>query len=161
MDYRSIGLIAGYGQMMGTYYLNKNDMIRAKKMFNMFKVYVMSESPHVYLGYVYYEKGLYNDAIQEYLKSIESGNKTADVYTNLGVVYEKTGQSKKSVDCYIQSVRLEPDNAQAHYNLAVAYWHQSDWNKVITEFETVLRLDPTNITANQYLSIAKSKMNRQ
>lgn len=67
-----------------------------------------SADVHNEVGDLYLRKEMYDEAIEEYKKAIESDPDCAIAYFNLSIVYEKTGMKEKSDEAYKTYKKLKP-----------------------------------------------------
>ncbi|OGS21378.1 MAG: hypothetical protein A3J83_05220 [Elusimicrobia bacterium RIFOXYA2_FULL_40_6] len=160
MDFRTHSLLASNYQLLGKYFLETGDSSGAEKAFAGFEAYESggSVSVEAYVAYMYFEKNMIDKALKEYLKIVNQGKASAEVYTNLGVAYEKMGKTDKAIENYNKAIEIKPEYIQAHQNLAVAYWQKNDWKKVAEQYEIVIKYDPSNLSAQRYLAAARQKI---
>ena len=78
---------------------------------------------HYNLGNAFYRKGMYEDAIAQYEKSLENAeneSQRVSALYNMGNAYFQQGNSKKAVDFYKKALKLDPDNDKILHNLRIA-----------------------------------------
>jgi len=78
---------------------------------------------HYNLGNAFYRKGMYEDAIAQYEKSLENAeneSQRVSALYNMGNAYFQQGNSKKAVDSYKKALKLDPDNDKILHNLRIA-----------------------------------------
>ncbi|MCI2229724.1 sensor histidine kinase [Polaribacter sp. MSW13] len=97
--------------------------------------------------------GLYEDAISNYLKSLEIYeakkmlNETATVHNNIAIVYNYINLNKKSLEYYDKAIKVfEKLNnnkgiSQAYNNIAIVYANEGDLEKALTNFRYSLSLE--------------------
>lgn len=78
-----------------------------------------------------YNDGDYNTAIENYLKIIEKGEHSAEIYFNLGNAYYKLNQIAPSVYYYEKALLLKPNDREILHNLSYAQ------NMTLDAFETL------------------------
>lgn len=80
-----------------------------------------------------YNEGIYDDAESFYLKIIENGEHSAELYFNLGNVYYKQNKIAPSIYYYEKALLLDPNNAEIKNNLAYAQNMSLDAIEVLPE----------------------------
>jgi tetratricopeptide (TPR) repeat protein len=77
----------------------------------------MPDSPNAAdtLGWAYYQKGVYNSAINQFQEAIHLGAKRgdpddADIHYHLGLAYEKSNQTKLARQQLDKAIKLDPNN---------------------------------------------------
>lgn len=68
-----------------------------------------------------FNKGLYTDAIQNYLIAVEINPGFAEAYNNIGNAYIMMGLTDDAITNYHRAIKLSPANPSAHANLAAAF----------------------------------------
>lgn len=99
---------------------------------------------HNKLGVIYFKKGLYNEAIIEYKKSIKLDPNNADSHYNLGYAYHAIGKQNLAAQEFEEALRLNPADAEGHTNLCLVYFNMGKAEEAITECQKALRLDSTD-----------------
>lgn len=72
-------------------------------------------------GVALVKAGLYDQAIDSYLKAIDLDANNANVYNNLGIAYRNKGLLQNAIDCYGKAISLYNEYAEVFNNRAVAY----------------------------------------
>ena len=109
---------------------------------------------HGGLGMAYLERGMLNEAQQEFETAIKLYPNDAKSHYNLGVVYHQKGNLKKALENFSRSVTLNPDLTRAHYNLATLYAQQGAMDLAIRHYVKVTELDAEVIEAHYNLGLA-------
>ena len=109
---------------------------------------------HGGLGMAYLERGMLNEARQEFETAIQLYPNDAKSYYNLGLVYHEKGNLEKAVENFSRSVTLNPDLTRAHYNLATLYAQQGAMDLAIRHYVKVTELDAEIIEARYNLGLA-------
>lgn len=101
--------------------------------------------PHANLGTAYNRAGMYDKAIDYYLKAFSLTPKVkakAQILINLGAVYGKVGNYHKAIDHYHQAIRLDRRNPQAYSNLGYAYSLVNDYGSAVQYGTKALEINP-------------------
>lgn len=67
-----------------------------------------------------YNNAYYEDAIKNYIKVIDSGFESADLYYNLGNAYFKSEDIPSAILYYEKALKLQPNDEDIQFNLQVA-----------------------------------------
>ena len=74
--------------------------------------------PRNNLGYAYFKKGLFKEAINEYKKALEFSPKDPDVRYNLAMAYAATGLKKKAREEFLLVLSIIPGDPDTTRELA-------------------------------------------
>jgi len=103
------------------------------------------------LGNSFLRQKKFNDAIKNYLKSIELDKKFIHSYYNLGNVYKEKNDLEKAIKYFQTTTELDNNNVPAKINLAVAHSASGNSKECIRNFEDLL-------SKNNYKSNLNNKM---
>jgi tetratricopeptide (TPR) repeat protein len=106
------------------------------------------------LGMAQLERGMLNEAQQEFETAIKLYPNHAKSYHNLGLVYHQKGNLEKAMENYNRSVTLNPGLMRAHYNLATLYAKQGSMDLAIRHYLKVTELDAEVVEAHYNLGLA-------
>ena len=112
-----------------------------------------SYSPRLNLGDALMARGAIDDAIEQYLYSLNL-HPTEIANNNLGYAYGVKGWKDMAIERYKQAIKLNYNYARSHYNLANTYAEIGRLDEAIDEFLIALRLSPNNAEAHNNLGIA-------
>lgn len=110
---------------------------------------------HADLGKVYYELGLYDQAIGEFKKGLELCPNFADVHHWLAISYREKGDYKEANLSFLRALEINPNYVEAYTNLGLLYFKGGDMEKAVLAWERALSLDPENNMAKIYLRLAR------
>jgi|GEM_PF-66697 len=122
------------------------------------------------LGVALMQQGKFDEAIDAFEESIETGVRMFEAYVNLGYIYFKQGDLEKVVKANQRAVEIEPRYARGYSNLGFAYLQMGKTDEAIKALEKALELNPDIVQAqcnlaNAYLQkgdVEKSiEVNRQ
>lgn len=110
------------------------------------KIHLMPDKAlsYFYLAVLYYEKGMLDEAIANYSKSLQIKPDNAEAHTCLGGVLTKQGKLDEAITHFAVALRIKPNFADAHSNLGCALAQQGKLDEAITHFTEVLRIKPDN-----------------
>jgi len=84
---------------------------------------------YYYRGIAYEEKGQFNQAIDDFNKSLEIDPKHAGTYYYRGVAYLKEGEYYRAIDDFTKVLEIDPERADACYGRAVAYYFKKQYDE--------------------------------
>lgn len=93
------------------------------------------------LGNSFFRKKKFDDAIANYLKSIESDKKFVHSYYNLGNVYKEKDDLEKAIKYFEITTEVDPNNISPKINLAVASSASGNSKESIKHFRDLLIKD--------------------
>jgi len=104
---------------------------------------------HFKQGNEFSQAAQFEQAVDEYLKSLEIEPQNVDAMTNLGVAYYSLGKLDEAVEQYLKALEIAPNDADIHSNLAAAYvqkYQQSvaseQLDKAMAEYQKAVELAP-------------------
>ncbi|MFN3966730.1 MAG: tetratricopeptide repeat protein, partial [Endomicrobiia bacterium] len=159
-DIRSISLYQTHFSLLANYFLEKNEIDKAKKNLKILTKLTNNLDALLIIPYYYFQNGNYEKSISEYKELLKINPDWIDVLINLGVVYEKIKEFNLAEECYKRVMRIKPDYPQVYYNMAVLEWQRQNWEEVIKMFNKYLSFKPDDVEVKKYLSIAEKKLKK-
>lgn len=80
-----------------------------KKESSPYKLSTHTPEVHNEIGDLYFRKGMYDEAIEEYKKAIEADPNCAIAHFNISIVYDKKGMKEEADEEYATYKRLKPN----------------------------------------------------
>ena len=106
--------------------------------------HVIIAQTYVGLGYIAYQLGKFDDAIQFYANVVKQDTVgVSKALHNLGRIYAGRGEIAKAINSQQQAIDRDPNFADAYYQLGVLYSRKQNWQAAITAFQKTLVLSPT------------------
>jgi tetratricopeptide (TPR) repeat protein len=65
------------------------------------------------LGWGFFKRGKYKDALEQLLKAVERGAEDAEIYEHLGDTYQRLKQYKEAISNWEKALQLESENPEA------------------------------------------------
>lgn len=118
-------------------------------------------SPEVALtgiGYAYFHKGEYLDAVAACKEAINHNPRYAQAQLRLGEAYYALDKTGPAIEAFRQALNLSPNYTLAHYRLGQAYMKLKQPELAIASFREVLRLAPDSELGRsvaEYIKILK------
>ncbi len=116
---------------------------------------------YLFLGIIFTDMGLYEEAVSAYETIIKNGAEDATVYNNLGYIHMNAGDYDKAEQSFRQSIRLDPAEAQAYHNIARIRFNQYRFDEAIELENKALSYEPKMRQALAMLSIIYNKQNNK
>jgi tetratricopeptide (TPR) repeat protein len=120
-------------------------------------VSTQSKSKYSDIGLEEYEKGNYQEAIENFTKALKSHPDDAFLYNNRGLAAyygaKKAKEYKKAISDYSKALKLKPDYAVAYHNRGLAYFKRGGgrntgpFDKAISDFTKAIELKPDYLDA--------------
>ncbi|MDJ0554114.1 MAG: tetratricopeptide repeat protein [Microcoleaceae cyanobacterium MO_207.B10] len=112
--------------------------------------------PDVYIKQAqnYYERGLYEQAINQCQQAISIKPDAVKAYIIIGDSQQKIGETKAAEKNYQKAIELNPKNASIHTQLANLYSQQKLWQLAIYCYQKAAAIQPNE--ADNYRNLAKA-----
>jgi len=115
------------------YYIEQKDFMKAEKELKSIKFDMVENIKRAVLfnkaGFVYFNLGEYDKALQFYFKSIEINPNNYFVYNNIGVIYFKLKNYKLAKDFYLKAYEIEKNYPKLLVNLAVVNFYLKNFKE--------------------------------
>ena len=98
------------------------------------------------------QKGMLDEAIETYKKSISLKPNYSNAYYNIGVNFQAQGKLEEAIEAYKKSVALKPDYAEAYNNMGVSLKAQGKLDEAIDAFNKTIKFRPNHIEAYNNIS---------
>jgi Flp pilus assembly protein TadD len=108
------------------------------------------------LGIAYYEKGLYEKAVEVYRKAVLLSPGNSRAYTNLGVAYAAMGRIDLAIENFRLAISLSPDNSTIYNNLARALRSTGRIEEAEENYRKAVALNPFDDMA--FLGLGSTSM---
>lgn len=116
-------------------------------------------SPHPYLGrgLIYQEKGLINEAINDFTKCIEIDSTYFFAYYNRGNIFFDQKQYDLAIKDYSRAISINPKYINAIVNRGISYMELSQYADANLDFTNALRFDSNQLDAIYYRAFSYLK----
>jgi tetratricopeptide (TPR) repeat protein len=106
---------------------------------------------HLNFGNTYFEKRMYDKAVEEYMKAIALRKNYAAAYGNMGVVYLTRKDLPRAKRSLKKALALRNDYPLAHYALGAVYYYSQEPDKAEKEFLIALQQLPQHYQSLNFL----------
>ena len=144
----AICLTAGY-YISDRFLWEKSDSAQITEQINYYKEEV-NRKPNdpeirVQLGYSYFLKKDYKEAIKQYQTAVSLDKKYYDAYLNLSIVYDKQGDHDKALQYAQKSIKISPLDYKGHLLKGKSYRELKMYKEAKAALDEAYRLKPGNV----------------
>ncbi|MEW6201617.1 MAG: tetratricopeptide repeat protein, partial [bacterium] len=107
----------------------------------------ITAAEHFSYGKVYLDQGEYQNAIEEFHRSLTLDPENANVLISLGRGYLSMRNFEEASKCFEKATEMAPEFADGHYYLGLTYLELNMKEKAINEFKESLNINPKYIAA--------------
>lgn len=93
-------------------------------------------------GLEYFDKGYYDQAINDYSASIDLDAGKADVYNNRGTAYQAKRDFDRAIADFDKAISLDPRHALAYNNRGIAHAGKGEFDLAIASYDRAIGLSP-------------------
>ncbi|HEX7021013.1 MAG TPA: tetratricopeptide repeat protein, partial [Gemmatimonadaceae bacterium] len=112
---------------------------------------------HNNLGVLYFNKGLYEEAVSAFMKALELDQKMEVAQRNLEIAYFNTGYYDTRIPELKERLRLRPDERDARWELGRTFALLGKQSEAIEEFTALLQYAPNDVGALLQLALAEKQ----
>ena len=108
---------------------------------------VIRKNPESYRAYYnlandYADRGMYQQAVSDYQKSISIKPDYAKSHNNFGIALTKLGRVQQAIAQFDLATQLDPENYRSNYNMAIAQNAAGNPERAINEYREALSKNP-------------------
>lgn len=107
-----------------------------------------------------YNNGRYEQAINEYIESIDSYEKVEDCYYNMGVTYIKLKEYDEAIK-YLKKAISFSRQSKYFYNLGCCYYWKNDYGSAMFNLIIAYRLDEEDGDVREAINIVAKVINNE
>lgn len=147
---------------LGSAYVAMEQWDKAIECFEMVAGDLLYMTPHYplsNLGYVYYRRGDYHKAEQNYLEALEMKPDYPRALYGLGRVYLETGDIRKAIRQLERAVDNAPEAAPFYMELGRAYTRNHQYNKAVQTYKKAAAIADGTSLADRAEAEAENVMN--
>lgn len=111
---------------------------------------------HDELGQLYFQNQLYQEALEQYQKSLKLSHREPEITMNIVECYTRLGKTDKAFALLKNLCSKYPDFYGAQIRLGKLFFESHQIPEAIATWEEVLKKDPNNLSAQEHLRIANS-----
>ena len=84
-------------------------------------------------GIAAYKKGLYDEAIANYSKTIELNPRWAEASCGRGLAHNDKGEYDSAISDYNKALELKPNYGDAYFNRGIAHDNKGEYDQAISD----------------------------
>lgn len=112
---------------------------------------------HAALANIYYDLGLFDEAIEEYRKAVDLGPRFADIRSKLAIAYRERGDFDLALKEFQEALKVNSKYIPAYLNLGVTYYMRGMVDRAIRVWKTALKASPDDKAVQVYLEFIKDR----
>ena len=112
---------------------------------------------HAKIGDIYYDLGLFGEAVEEYKKAIGLRPTFVDIITKIGIAYREKGLYNDAIREFMKAREINPKYVPARINLGITYYMKGFLDLAIAEWQQTLEVSPENTDAQMYLKFVQNE----
>ncbi len=112
---------------------------------------------HARIGDIYYDMGLFGEAVEEYRKAINLRPACVDILTKVGIAYREKGMYNEAIREFMKAREIHPRYIPARINLGITYYMKGFIDLAVKEWTETLEMNPENSDAKMYLKFIQSE----
>ena len=112
---------------------------------------------HSRIGDIYYDLGLFGEAVEEYKKAINLRPACVDILTKVGIAYREKGMYNDAIREFMKAREIHPHYIPARINLGITYYMKGFIDLAVKEWTQTLEMNPENSDAKMYLKFVQSE----
>ena len=112
---------------------------------------------HNNLGVLYFNKGLYEEAVSSFMKALELDAKMQVAQRNLEIAYFNTGYYDRRIPELKERLRTHPDDREARWELGRTFALLGQQQEAVAEFTALLEYHPHDVGALLQLGLAEKQ----
>jgi tetratricopeptide (TPR) repeat protein len=110
---------------------------------------------HNNLGVLYYQKGLIEEAIAEFIRALELDSRMQVAQANLDIAYRESGHYDRRITALLERVKQQPDDRDTRWELGRAFAALGRHSEAVAQFEALLSFHRHDVPAMLQLGLAE------
>ncbi len=112
---------------------------------------------HSKIADIYYDLGLFGEAVEEYKKAVSLRPSFVDILTKIGIAYREKGMYNEAIREFMKSKEINPHYVPARINLGITYYMKGFIDLAVREWNEALEVNPESTDAMMYLKFVESE----
>jgi tetratricopeptide (TPR) repeat protein len=97
---------------------------------------------HTCIGNVFFSKGKYEEAVQQFQRSLDLDHNNDETLRSLAAAYQKLGNPKAAEDAYRKAIQLRPNYWGVYSSFGAFYYSQARYADAVAMFKKTIELAP-------------------
>lgn len=116
---------------------------------------------YIQLGYTYFQKQKYDQAISCYQKALALDDKNYQAHYNLGLAFDASGKKDRAIQEFQKAINIAPKAQPAHLSLGMLYLAKGTYDKAESELNKAYEANPGDAQLLYNLGLAKEKLGKK
>jgi len=112
----------------------------------------------VNLGWVHFQKGEYDLALQNFKKALARDERHYKALYMMGLTYKATQEYDVAIKYFKQAMEVVPKAFDPNFNLGTAYLEKGDYEKALKQLEGALKINPGSTITYYHIGLTYEKM---
>lgn len=144
--------------------LNLKELIFSKQnlldsaLYYFRKTHEIAPESHIYIyniGYTYYRKSDYNNALPWFLKCYNIDSSDPSLVSLIGICYNNLGDYEKAIQFHTKLIDgLSDSDYIPYYNRGLAYFNNKDYKNALNDLFMAFAIDSTDVDVVNYITRA-------
>jgi tetratricopeptide (TPR) repeat protein len=97
---------------------------------------------HTCIGNVFFSRGRYEEAVQQFQRSLDLDHNNDETLRSLAAAYQKLGNPKAAEDAYRKAILLRPNYWGVYSSFGTFYYNQARYADAVLMFKKTIQLAP-------------------
>lgn len=144
----TLAICLGGGYYVSMKYLWNSDSNEIAKQLDYYQAQVDKKpndsKARIQLGYIYFLKKDYGDAVKQYQMAKNLDKNNYDAYLNLSIVYDKQNRTDEALQMAIKAAKIAPQDYKSQLLKGKSYRKLKMYKQANTALEEAIRFKPGN-----------------
>ena len=119
-----------------------------------------TQQSYINLGAVYFDRGEYEKAIDNYGKAIQLNPGDPKAYTNMAGSLAMLGRLDEAEEACLKSIELAPGSHEGYLNLGTVFFKRKDYESALINFQKALSIKPAEVTTIKNMAVVFEETGR-
>ena len=102
---------------------------------------------------MFYNKKLYDKAIEQFKKAADSSPRSFNAHYNLANAYRELKMFNEAIEEYNVALTISPVEYKTYFDLGIAYREQQNYTSAVSSFEKSLQINSNQVDPHEELGM--------